>query len=62
MQRATTEFAEDLDRVRGAGDFKGEALGILVDALKQGTTVFSPADQRRIVNAGQAGAKDSADE
>ncbi|CAG8980182.1 hypothetical protein HYALB_00007425 [Hymenoscyphus albidus] len=53
MQRATVEFAEDLDRVRGAEDFKDEALSILVSALQQGTEVFSREEQRRIVMAGK---------
>jgi ribosome assembly protein 3 len=51
MQRATTEFAEDLDRVRGADDFKGEALTLLIHALQQGTSIFSSDEQRRIITA-----------
>ena len=52
MQRATTEFSEDLDRLRGSGDFKDDALPLLVNALQQGTSVFSIEEQRRIVTAG----------
>ncbi|EGS19427.1 uncharacterized protein CTHT_0048870 [Thermochaetoides thermophila DSM 1495] len=51
LQRATKEFAEDLDRVRNADDFKNEALPILINALQQGTRMFSPEEQRRIVTA-----------
>ncbi|KAK4246374.1 ribosome assembly protein 3 [Corynascus novoguineensis] len=51
LQRATTEFAEDLDKVRAADDFKNDALQILVSALQQGTVLFSPDEQRRIVTA-----------
>ncbi len=51
LQRATTEFAEDLDKVRAADDFKNDALQILVSALQQGTAMFSPEEQRRIVTA-----------
>jgi ribosome assembly protein 3 len=51
-QRAAQEFAEDLDRVRAADDFKGDALPLLVKALEQGTSVFSIEEQRRIVTAG----------
>jgi ribosome assembly protein 3 len=61
MQRATKEFAEDLDRVRGADDFKDDALPILVNSLQQGTSVFSIEEQRRIVTAGIVKGK-SADE
>jgi len=52
MQRATTEFSEDLDRLRGADDFKDDALPLLVHALQQGTTLFSIEEQKRIVMAG----------
>ncbi|KAK4136166.1 hypothetical protein BT67DRAFT_375928 [Trichocladium antarcticum] len=51
LQRATHEFAEDLDRVRAAADFKHDALAVLVHALQQGTALFAPAEQRRIVTA-----------
>lgn len=53
MQRATTEFAEDLDRIRNTEDFKDDALAILINALQQGVSVFSVEEQRRIVAAGR---------
>lgn len=52
MHRATTEFAEDLDKIRGAEDFKDDALPLLIRALQQGTSMFSIKEQRRIVLAG----------
>lgn len=52
MQRATTEFAEDLDRLRGADDFKDDALPILIRTLQQGTTLFLIEEQRRVAQAG----------
>jgi len=52
MQRATQEFAEDLDRIRGADDFRDDALPLLINALQQGTSVFSKEEQRRVVTAG----------
>ncbi len=51
MQRATTEFSEDLDRLRGADDFKDDALPLLINALQQGASLFSIEEQRRIVMA-----------
>ena len=54
MQQATTEFAEDLESLRGAGDFRDDALPMLVNALQQGTSIFSMEEQRRIVTAGMA--------
>jgi ribosome assembly protein 3 len=46
------EFEEDLDRIRGADDFKDDALPLLINALQQGTSFFSIEEQRRIVMAG----------
>lgn len=51
LQRVTKEYAEDLDKVRSADDFKNDAFQILVSALQQGTAMFSPDEQRRIVTA-----------
>lgn len=53
MQRVTVEFADDLDRIRGAGDFQDTTLTTLIDALQQGTSIFSIEEQRRIVMAGR---------
>ncbi|KAK4452042.1 ribosome-assembly protein 3-domain-containing protein [Podospora aff. communis PSN243] len=49
LERSTKEFAEDLDKVRTADDFKNDAISVLVDALQQGTAMFSPEEQRRVV-------------
>ncbi|KAI8627508.1 ribosome-assembly protein 3-domain-containing protein, partial [Xylariaceae sp. FL1651] len=56
LQQSTKEFAEDLDKIRSADDFKGDALPMLIKSLQQGTSMFSAADQKRIVDAGNAGA------
>jgi len=55
LHRATQEFAEDLDKVRTAEDFKNDALNVLVNALQQGTAMFSPEEQRRVVESRAAG-------
>jgi len=54
MQRATQEFAEDLDKIRGADDFKDDSVGILVGALRQGVEGFSVEERRRVAMAGEA--------
>ncbi|KAM7197167.1 Ribosome-assembly protein 3 domain containing protein [Naviculisporaceae sp. PSN 640] len=51
LQRVTKEFAEDLDKVRNADDFKSDAMPLLISALQQGAALFSPDEQRRIVTA-----------
>ncbi|KAI0503327.1 ribosome-assembly protein 3-domain-containing protein [Xylaria bambusicola] len=55
LQQSTKEFAEDLDKIRNADDFKGDALPMLIRSLQQGTSMFSAADQKRIVKAKQTG-------
>ena len=66
LQRATREFAEDLDAVRAADDFSsssggggggGAALRTLVGSLTQGVEMFSPAERRRVVAAAAAAAE-----
>ncbi|KAI8959503.1 ribosome-assembly protein 3-domain-containing protein [Daldinia sp. FL1419] len=51
LQQSTKEFAEDLDKIRNADDFKGDAVAMLVKSLQQGTSLFSAADQGRIIKA-----------
>ncbi|KAI0424884.1 ribosome-assembly protein 3-domain-containing protein [Xylaria sp. FL1042] len=58
LQQSTKEFAEDLDKIRSADDFKGDALPMLIKSLQQGTSMFSAVDQKRIVDARQASAID----
>ena len=67
LQRATREFAEDLDAVRAADDFSSSsgagaggkgpenALRSLVGSLAQGVEMFSPAERRRVVAAAAEG-------
>lgn len=51
LQQSTKEFAEDLDKIRSADDFKGDAVAMLVKSLRQGTSLFSAADQKRVLKA-----------
>jgi ribosome assembly protein 3 len=52
MQRVAEEFAEDLDAIRTADDFKDSTLPLLVHALQQGTSIFPIGDKRRVVTEG----------
>lgn len=56
LQRTTQEFAEDLDKVRAADDFKADSLPFLVHALQQGTALYPAADQARVVRPAAAAA------
>jgi ribosome assembly protein 3 len=46
------ELQDDLNKVRSAGDFKDSSLPILITALKQGESIFSPEEKVRIMNNG----------
>ncbi|KAI0879830.1 ribosome-assembly protein 3-domain-containing protein [Annulohypoxylon maeteangense] len=51
LQQSTKEFAEDLDNIRNADDFKGDAVGMLVKSLQQGITLFSTIEKERILSS-----------
>lgn len=51
LQRATQEFAEDLDKVRTADDFKPDSVPLLVHALQQGTALFATKEKARVAEA-----------
>jgi ribosome assembly protein 3 len=59
LQQATKEFAEDLDKVRAADDFKNDAVTVLVHALRQGTDLFTVDEKRKIVSAAPVSGGDS---
>ncbi|KAI5854482.1 ribosome-assembly protein 3-domain-containing protein [Durotheca rogersii] len=54
LQQSTKEFAEDLDKIRGAADFNSDTLAMLVKSLQQGTSLFSAANQKRFLDAQKA--------
>lgn len=54
LRQMTTEFAEDLDKLRSASDFNDRSVPLLVNALKQGRGCFSKGERERV---GKAGAK-----
>ena len=47
LRQATAEFADELDRLRGAADFSDRSVPMLVEALRQGAARFSEAERRR---------------
>ncbi|KAF4121592.1 ribosome assembly protein 3 [Geosmithia morbida] len=57
LQKSTQELAEDLDKVRGADDFKADSIPFLVHALQQGTVQFSQADRERVTGILRDGKK-----
>lgn len=47
LQQITLEFADDIDKIRQASDFKGEkSLAVLVAALKQGANIYTEEERR----------------
>lgn len=51
LRQATKEFANDLEKLRNASDFKDKSVPMLVDALKQGTACFSREEREKIGKA-----------
>lgn len=54
IRKITTELADDLDKVRSAQDFKANSIPMLIHALKQGESLFSAEEKRRVVGTGKA--------
>lgn len=54
LRKIAAEFADDLDRVREAQDFKASSVSMLIHALKQGESLFSVEERRRVVGAANA--------
>lgn len=47
LQQITNEFADDIDKIRQASDFKETmSLPVLVAALKQGATIYTEEERR----------------
>lgn len=46
LQQITHEFADDLDKIRKASDFKERSLPVLVAALKQGASSYTEEERR----------------
>lgn len=53
MKAMTEQFADDLDKVRQAPDFKASSVPILVQAMKQGVGVFSEKERDVIMSGRQ---------
>ncbi|KAI1512577.1 Rsa3 domain containing protein [Pyrenophora tritici-repentis] len=54
LRKVAAEFADDLDKVREAQDFKASSVPMLIHALKQGESLFSVEERRRVVGAANA--------
>ena len=54
LRKVAAEFADDLDKVREAQDFKASSVPMLIHALKQGESLFSVEERRRVAGAANA--------
>ncbi len=48
----TTEFADDLDKIRSASDFGEKSLSVLVAALKEGVSIYSEEERKKVIGTG----------
>ena len=51
LRKVTANLADDLDKVREASDFTNRSLPLLINALKQGESLYSAEERRRVVAA-----------
>ncbi|KAF2258541.1 hypothetical protein CC78DRAFT_621734 [Lojkania enalia] len=54
LRKITAELADDLDQVRNANDFTNRSLPMLVHALKQGESIYSPEEKKRVMSGLEA--------
>ncbi|SMR63579.1 unnamed protein product [Zymoseptoria tritici ST99CH_3D1] len=54
LRQTTNEFANDLDKLRSAGDFNERSVPMLVRALRQGTACFSVEERVAVGKAVEA--------
>lgn len=53
LRQAAQEFANDLDKLRSAGDFSAKSVPMLIAALKQGTACFGAEEKARVTGAAE---------
>ncbi|CAN6632899.1 hypothetical protein TRVA0_013S03070 [Trichomonascus vanleenenianus] len=51
LQLMTSEFAEDLDKLRQSKDFGDKSLYLLIEALKQGSSMFDLQEREEIIKS-----------
>ena len=52
LRQVTADFADDIEKLRNASDFKESSVPVLVQALKQGAGNFSEEEKRRVMGKG----------
>ncbi|KAL8825865.1 MAG: hypothetical protein Q9191_004151 [Dirinaria sp. TL-2023a] len=53
LQQLTTEFADDLDRLRNANDFNDNSVPVLIEALKQTAKVYTEEEKEKVMKYNQ---------
>jgi len=48
LKKITGTFADDLDKIRAAGDFSDATLPMMVLALEQGTECFAAEERQKV--------------
>ncbi|KAL8853995.1 MAG: hypothetical protein Q9221_001118 [Calogaya cf. arnoldii] len=53
LKRVTTEFADDLDKLRNASDFNERSIPILIEALKNTARTYSEEEKAQVMGRGR---------
>ena len=46
----TADFADDIEKLRNANDFKESSVPVLIQALKQGAAGFTEEEKKMVMN------------
>jgi ribosome assembly protein 3 len=52
LSAVTSEFADDIEKLRSATDFKDSSVGILIEALKEGAELFGEEERALVLGMG----------
>ncbi|KAL8700122.1 MAG: hypothetical protein Q9201_005628 [Fulgogasparrea decipioides] len=55
LKQVTTEFADDLDKLRNASDFHEKSVPVLIDALKGTSRIYSEEEKAKVMAKGHDG-------
>ncbi|KAL8952524.1 MAG: hypothetical protein Q9222_001554 [Ikaeria aurantiellina] len=53
LQQLTTEFADDLDKLRNASDFTDKSLAVLIEGLKSTAKEYSEEEKAKVMGKGK---------
>ncbi|KAG8529290.1 uncharacterized protein KY384_005925 [Bacidia gigantensis] len=53
LRQVTADFADDIEKLRTASDFKESSVPVLIQALKEGAANFTEKEKREMMDQGR---------